>query len=216
MSRRPTQKLLRPQRELLLAWAGYKDVGQAFVLSLREGPLDLSETRSEVATAARERFRRIREDTNVEHRREAKEFMLAWFSQRDRKPVAFHLHPQGAVVWVEDWEYAGSPQAIATARAVEASLSYVVIENLGAEQLSLVVLKVLRDSIAAAAPTAMIGGDAQLAQVTDRGVQVLDAAELRATNDTLDVWEERSAELLPGAAAPAKKPPPDRGLKPPS
>ncbi len=118
---------------------------------------------------------------------------------------------------MEDWEYAGSPQAIATARAVEASLSYVVIENLGAEQLSLIVLKVLRDSIAAAGPTAMIGGDVQLAQVTDRGIHVLDAAELRATNDALDVWEERSAELLPGAAAPAtSEPPPDRGLQPPS
>jgi hypothetical protein len=92
-----------------------------------------------------------------------------------------------------------------------------VTENLGAGQLSLVVLKVLRDSITAAGPNAMIGGDVQLAEVTGAGVHVLDPTELRAANDALDVWHERCAELLPGAGAlPSDKPPLDRGLRPPS
>jgi hypothetical protein len=200
-----------------VAWAGFKDAGQAFALSLREEPLDLSAKRSVVAKAARDRFRQIREDSDVANRGESNEFMLAWFSQADAKPIAFHLHPQGAIVWVEHWEFGGSSLAVATARTVEASLSYLVTENLGAGQLSLVVLKVLRDSITAAGPNAMIGGDVQLAEVTGAGVHVLDPTELRAANDALDVWHERCAELLPGAGTlPSDKPPLDRGLRPPS
>jgi hypothetical protein len=215
-TRRTTQKLLRPQPGLLIAWAGFRDVAQAFAISMREEPLDLSGNRSVVAKAAKERFRLIREDSDVADRSETNEFMLGWFSHVEAKPVAFHLHPQGRVVWVEDWEYAGSSLAVATARTVEASLSYLVTENLGAEQLSLVVLKVLRDSITAAGPTAVIGGEVQLAEVTKAGVHVLDAAELRAANDALDVWHGRCAELLPsGGAMPPDEPSVDRGLRPP-
>jgi hypothetical protein len=217
MTRRTTQKLLRPQPGLLVAWAGFKDVAQAFALSLKEEPLDLSEKRSVVAKAARDRFRQIREESDVDHRGEANEFMLGWFSHPEAKPVAVHLRPQGAITWVEDWEYGGSSLAIATARTVEASLSYLATQNLAAEQLSLVVLKVLRDSITAAGPRAMIGGDVQLAEVMQAGVHVLDSTELRAASDALDVWHEQCAELLPGTGAqPADRAPLDRGLRPPS
>jgi hypothetical protein len=215
-TRRTTQKLWRPQPDLLVAWAGFKDVAQAFALSLREEPLDLSDRRSVVANAATERFRLIREESDVAHRDETNEFMLAWYCHLEAKPVSLHLRRQGAITWVEHWEYGGSPLAVATAGTVEASLSYLVTENLGAEQLSLVVLKVLRDSITAAGPTAMIGGDVQLAEVTKAGVHVLDPTELRAANDALDVWHERCAEILPSTGAvPPGEPPVDRGLRPP-
>lgn len=217
VTRRTTQKLLVPQPGLVIAWAGFKDVAQAFTLSIHEEPLALSQRRSVVAKSASDRFRQIREESDVAHRTDTNEFMLGWFSKVDVKPVALHLRSQGAFTWVEDWEYAGSQLAVATARAVEASVSYLATENLAAEQLSLVVLKVLRDSITAAGPQAMIGGEVQLAAVTRTGVHILDAAELRAASDALDVWHDRSAELLPGAgAAPAGKPAQDRGLRPPS
>lgn len=39
--RRRTTKLVVPQRDLVLAWAGYKDVAQALALSLQRARLDL-------------------------------------------------------------------------------------------------------------------------------------------------------------------------------
>jgi hypothetical protein len=216
VARRSTHKLIRPQQGLLLAWAGYKDVAQAFALSLQEEPLRLTNKRSEVAKAAQHRFRQIRDESEAEHRTDTNEFMLGWFSEDDAKPVALHLHPLGRFVWIEEWEYAGSPQAVSTARAVEASLSYLVTEDLTVEQLSLVVLKVVRDSIAAAGPQAMIGGEVQLASVTTSGVHLLEPNEIRAASDALDVWHDQCAELLPGSVGrQSVTEPADRGLRPP-
>jgi hypothetical protein len=215
--KRTTHKLLQPQTGLVLAWAGYKDVAQAMVLSLSENPIDLEEPRSQIAGGLSRRFREIRDDRSVEHRSDFNEFLFGWFRRLEAKPVALHLHSGGATEWVEEWQFGGNQSAVATARTVEASISYIAVENLGAEQLSLVVLKVLRDSIAAAPPTAGIGGEIKLATVAANGVHLLEAAELRAGNDALDVWQEQCAELLPGASArPADREPADRGLRPPS
>jgi len=214
--RRRTTKLVVPQRNLVLAWAGYKDVAQAMALSLQEEPLDLDTARSRIARAATDRFRMVRTDPDVEHRSEMNEFMLAWYYRPERKPVGLHLPSQGSAVWVEQWQYAGSQTAVSTARVAEASVSYLVTEDLGVEQLTLVALKVLRDAISAAPSAAGIGGPVQLATVTSDGVRVLEAEELRAGNDALDVWQERCAELLPGAMSPRSVDARDPGLGPPA
>jgi hypothetical protein len=215
--RRDTRKLLQPQQDLVLAWAGFKDVAQAMALSLQEQPLDLSLPRSKVAQAARERFRQVREDRDVEHRSDANEFILSWFCRAELKPVALHLLGQGAAVWVEQWQYAGNPSAVATARTVEAAVAYLEVDDLEAPQLSLIALKVLRDAIVAAPPSASIGGKVKLATVTAGGVHILEVDEIRAGNDALDVWQERCAELLPGAGGPpASAGQIDRGLLPPT
>ncbi len=123
----------------------------------------------------------------------------------------------GAAIWVEQWQYAGNASAVATARTVEASVGYLEIDGLKAQHLSLIVLKVLRDAIVAAPPSAGIGGEVKLTTITASGVHVLEAHELRAGNDALDVWQERCAELLPGAARPSMGAGlVDRGLGPPT
>lgn len=166
--RRQTQKLLQPQAGLVLAWAGFKDVAQAMALSLQEQPLDLTLPRSKVDQAARDRFRQIRQDREVEHRTDANEFIVAWFCRAELKPVALHLMSGGAAIWVEQWQYAGNASAVATARTVEASVGYLEIDGLEAQQLSLIVLKVLRDAIVAAPPSAGIGGEVKLTTITGR------------------------------------------------
>jgi hypothetical protein len=205
VTRRTTQKLLVPQPGLVIAWAGFKDVAQAFTLSIYEEALALSEKRSVVAKAASDRFRQIREQSDVAHRSETNEFMLGWFSEVDAKPVALHLRSQGAFTWVEDWEYAGSQLAVATARTVEASVSYLATENLATEQLSLVVLKVLRDSITAAGPQAMIGGEVRLAAVTRTP---------GCMYSTLQNSAPRATRLMSGMrGAPSSCPAPARALR---
>ena len=214
--RRNTVKLVRPQPGLVIGWAGYKDIAQAMQLSLQEAPLDLTQARSLVATSARKRFGTIRSDPDIEHRSDFNEFMLAWYCSAERKPVGIRLPSQGSAVWIEQWEYVGNQSALTIARAVEASIGYVQIDTLVAEQLSLVVLKVLRDSVEIAPPSAGIGGDVQLATITENGVHILDATDRRTANDALDVWQERCAELLPGART--RRPEDearDRGLRPP-
>jgi hypothetical protein len=214
--RRRTTKILCPQSGLILAWAGYKDVAQAMALSLREDPIDLSLARSKVAGTAKERFSHVRNDPDVEHRSDMNEFVLGWYCEAERKPVGLHLPSRGSALWVEQWQYAGNPTAVSTARVVEAAIAYLVTEYLAAEQLSLVALKVLRDCIAAAPASAGIGGDVQLATITASGVRVLAPDDLRAGNDALDVWQERCAELLPGASVRyAAEDTVDRGLRPP-
>lgn len=211
-----TQKLLMPRPGLVLAWAGYKDVAQALYLSLRENPLDLSRPRSKIANEARERFRAVRSDPDIEHRSDVNEFLLGWFCGTESMPVALHLRTQGSFGWAERWHYAGSGEAIGAAIAAQGCLNYIATDGLGAEQLALVALKVLRDSINVAPTRAMVGGEPQLATVTADGARILGAADLRAANDTLGVWEEQSADLLIGGAeVPEDAKQIDRGLEPP-
>ena len=173
---RHTTKILCPQPNLVLAWAGYKDVAQAMALGLQEEPLDLRLPRSKLAGIARERFKNVRSDPDVEHRGDLNEFMLGWYCESERKPVGLHLPGRGSALWIEHWHYAGSPSAVATARVAEAAVSYVVTDELGAEQLSLLALKVVRDSINSAPATAGIGGDVQLAMISSNGVHVVEPA----------------------------------------
>jgi hypothetical protein len=86
--RRSTRKLIQPQSGLIAAWAGYKNVAQAMELSLREQPLDLGTPRSKVAEAAKDRFRKIRNDPDVNHRTDFNGFMFGWYCKAERKPVA--------------------------------------------------------------------------------------------------------------------------------
>jgi hypothetical protein len=69
------------------------------------------------------------------------------FFEAERKPVALHLHTRGRVEWVEQWHYAGNAMAIATAATARECISYIATDDLGAEPLALIALKVLRDSI---------------------------------------------------------------------
>jgi hypothetical protein len=217
VARVSTQKLLMPRAGLVLAWAGYKDVAQALYLSLREDPLDLSRPRSKIAHEARERFRVIRSDPDIEHRSDGNEFLLGWFCRAESMPVALHLRMQGSFGWTERWQYAGNQSAIQTANAAQSCLNYIPTENLPAEQLALVALKVLRDSISVAPSSALVGGEPQLATVTADGARILRPKDIRAANHTLDLWEVQSADLLVGGAeVPDDSEQVDRGLEPPT
>ena len=112
---RHTTKILCPQPNLVLAWAGYKDVAQAMALGLQEDPVDLRLPRSKLAGIARERFKKVRSDPDVEHRGDLNDFMLGWYCESERKPVGLHLPGRGSALWIEHWHYAGSPSAVATA-----------------------------------------------------------------------------------------------------
>ena len=134
VARVSTQKLWMPRPGLVLAWAGWKDVAQALYLSLREDPLDLSSPRSKIANEARERFRAVRSDPDIEHRSDGNEFLLGWFCRAESMPVALHLRMQGSSGWIERWQYAGNQSAIHTANAAQSCLNYISTENLPAEQ----------------------------------------------------------------------------------
>jgi hypothetical protein len=186
-------------------------------LSIRERPLDLSSPRSEIAQDARERFRKIRSDPDIEHRRETNEFLLGWFSSADSSPVGLHLRSQGAFEWVERWQYAGSLGAITAAATAQACVNYIATQDLGADQLSIVALKVLRDSIVVSPPSALVGGDPQLAIITASGVRILGDKDIRAKVDALGGWEQQCEDLLPGAPTSRRDVTRvDRGLGPPT
>jgi hypothetical protein len=216
IARTTTRKLFVPQRDLVLAWAGYKDVAQALHLSLSESPLDLSQPRSKIAKDARERFRVIRSDPDIEHRSDVNEFLLGWFSKAESNAVALHLMTQGHFEWVERWKFAGSPSGVGAANAAQACVNYISTENLGVEELALVALKVLRDTIAVAPAGALVGDGPQLATISAEGVHILTDTDLRGANDTLDLWEQQSADLLVGSAEVSEEHQQvDRGLGPP-
>jgi hypothetical protein len=141
------------------------------------------------------------------------DWLVAWWSAADNKPVALRLLSTRSGEWVSDWAAAGDARPVEIATVVTEALRFVPRDTLALEQAKILALKVIRDTIHVGVES--IGGDPQVGAVSRNGVQVLDPTDLKALHDTLDVWEERAADLLPGVVrVPAKSDTPDRGLRP--
>jgi hypothetical protein len=213
---RPAQKIYEPKRGFLLAWAGFQDVAQGFALRLeRAGEISPQQDRTMIKGLLHEIVAELRSDSSVEGHSDMFEFLVAWFSIPDRKPVALHLRSGGTGEWVSRWEFGGTTVAVEIAGFAIGTLRYLDPAELTLEQGKLVALKVLRDTIATGVEE--VGGEIQLAVVSNRESQVIPFRDMRGLHDTLDLWESQAAELLPGAiAAPADSSTPDRGVGPPS
>jgi hypothetical protein len=57
----------------------------------------------------------------------------------------------------------------------------------------------------------------QMGAVQESGVQIVEQADMRGLNDTVDLWEAQCAELLLGTdEPPSASDTADRGVRPPS
>lgn len=128
--------------------------------------------------------------------------------------MALQLFSSGSSQWIEDWGFGGDSRPQEIANIVSQTLRFVPREALTLEQAKLLALKVMRDTIHIGVES--IGGAVQLAAVSRGTVEILAGARLEAMHDTLDVWEEQAAALLPGiVAVPAASATVDRGVRPP-
>jgi hypothetical protein len=95
------------------------------------------------------------------------------------------------------------------------AMRYVDPGSLTLEQAKIVALKMLRDTIEAGVEG--IGGHVQMGVVREGGLEVIDKADMRGLQDTVDLWESQCIELLLGtAASPSGSKTPDRGVRPPN
>ena len=61
-----------------------------------------------------------------------------------------------------------------------------------------------------------IGGRVQMGTVQERGVELIEPADLRGLHDTVDLWESQCAELLLGTdEPPSASDTVDGGVRPP-
>ncbi|HUN78874.1 MAG TPA: hypothetical protein VMU32_08145 [Solirubrobacteraceae bacterium] len=93
-------------------------------------------------------------------------------------------------------------------------MRYIDPAALNLEQAQVVALKVVRDAIETGVDD--IGGKVQLGAVRADCVELVMETDMRALQDTVDLWEARCAELLFGSAeSPAVSETPNRGVRPP-
>ncbi|MGH2948245.1 MAG: hypothetical protein ACRDPC_18655 [Solirubrobacteraceae bacterium] len=158
---RNVTKIYQPRKGLLVAWAGWENVAQAFALALeRAEGLSPALDRVEI----KKRLEGLIAQIRAEGETDLAEWIVAWWSKPDDMPVALQLFSARSGKWIGT----------------------------------------------------SIGGDVQLAAVRRTGIEVVTGAKLRGLHDALDLWEEQSAELLPGGVAvPAQSATPDRGIRPP-
>jgi hypothetical protein len=213
---RPTQKVYEPRRGFLFAWAGAHDVAQSFALRFaRADELPPSADRLDIKTRLYAILKELREDPSIEGRSDHVEFLIAWWSRREEKPVALHLLGGGAGEWVETWAFGGVQLGIDRASFAISTMRYISPDDLALEQAKVVALKVLRDTIETSVEG--IGGRVQMGVVQESGLQVIKQADMRGLHDTVDLWEAQCAELLLGTdEPPVTSDTPDRGVRPPS
>jgi hypothetical protein len=190
-----------PRRGFLMAAAGAQDVAQEFALRLRRAP-DISPNvdRLRLKSSLQSLLRSLREDPSIEGRSDHVEFLLAWWSRPERKPLALHLLSGGAGEWVDGWAFGGVQLGIEIASFAVGTMRYLDPVKLPLERAEVVALKVLRDTIEVGVEG--IAGNIQLGTVAHDGVRPATEAELRRLQDTLDLWEARCAGLLLAGAAP--------------
>jgi hypothetical protein len=207
---RDVQKIYEPRRGFLVGWAGWQGVAQAFALGLERAP-DLSPTmdRVEVKRRLEAIIRHLRDDGETDYA----EWIVAWWSESDKKPVALHIFSNRPGEWVTDWACGGDARPIEIATVVSGALRFVPRDTLTLEQAKVLALKITRDTIHIGVES--IGGEVQVGAVSRGGVELLGGTQLKGLHDTLDVWEEQAADLLPGSIpVPGRSSTPDRGLRP--
>jgi 20S proteasome alpha/beta subunit len=212
---RPAQKVYEPRSGFLLAWAGAQDAAQGFALRFaRARGVSPNTDRLEVKRRLHEILAEVREDPSVEGRSDNVEFLIAWWSRRENKPVALHLFSGGASEWIAAWAFGGITLGVEGATFAVGAMRYINPGTLTLEQAKVVTLKVLRDTIEASVEG--IGGRVQMATAQKSGLQVIEDTDMRGLHNTVDLWEAQCAELLPGSTAPpSASETPDRGVRPP-
>ncbi|HEY2718609.1 MAG TPA: hypothetical protein VGI52_03190 [Solirubrobacteraceae bacterium] len=139
-------------------------------------------------------LRALREDPGIEERSDHVEFVLAWWPRPARNPVALRLLSAGAAEWVEGWAFAGLPLGTEIASFATSTMRHLNPATLTLGQAKLLALKVLRDTIETSVEG--IGGGIQMGAVGQRGVDVIEAADMARLHDAVNLWETRCAELL--------------------
>jgi hypothetical protein len=192
---RATRKIYEPRPGLLMAAAGAQDVSQEFALRLRRAPgLPLKADRLQQKSSLQALLRSLRDDPEIEGRSDHVEFLLAWWSQPERKAVALHLLSGGAAEWVDGWAFGGVQLGIEIASFAVSTMRYLDPAALALEQSQLVALKVLRDTIETGVEG--VAGKVQLGTVASDGVRLVSEVQQRKLEDALDAWEAQCAELL--------------------
>jgi hypothetical protein len=199
----------------LFAWAGAQDVAQEFALRLgRARQMSLSTDRLDIKRQLHTILTDLRADPSIEQRSDNVEFLVAWWSRQEQKPVALHLLSAGAGEWVSAWDFGGMPLGIERASFAVGAMRYIDPGTLLLEQAKVLALKVLRDTIETSVEG--IGGRVQMGTVQAGGVQVIEQADMRGLHDTVDLWEDQCAELLLGSnPPPSASDTPDQGVRPP-
>lgn len=212
---RPVQKVYEPRPGFLLAWAGAQDVAQSFALRFaRARELTPHADRLDIKARLHALLDEVRADPSVAGRSDHVEFLIAWWSRHEGKPVALHVLSGGAAEWVESWAFSGIPLGVDTASFAVGTMRYIDPEELTLEQAKIVALKVLRDTIETSVEG--IGGRVQMGTAQESGVEVIEQADMRGLHDTVDLWESQCAEILLGTGAPpSTSDTPDRGVRPP-
>jgi proteasome beta subunit len=213
---RSTRKVYEPHPGFLLAWAGAQDVAQGFALRLeRDDDMSANADRLAIKDRLHAILADVRKDPSVEGRSDNVEFLLAWWSRQENKPVALRLLSGGAGEWVNDWEFGGIRLGVERANFAVGAMRYIDPGALTLEQAKIVALKVLRDTIETSVEG--IGGRVQMGAVRESGLEVIEEADMRGLHDTVDLWETQCIELLLGStASPSASETPDRGVRPPS
>jgi len=213
---RYTQKVYEPRPGFLFAWAGAQDVAQSFALRLaRNDELSPNADRLDIKAHLHAIFTELRSDPSIEGRSDHAEFLIAWWCRQESKPVALHILSGGAGEWVETWAFGGAPLGVDSASFAIGTMRYINPDDLALEQAKVVALKVLRDTIETSVEG--IGGRVQMGAVQESGVQIVEQADMRGLNDTVDLWEAQCAELLLGTdEPPSASDTADRGVRPPS
>jgi hypothetical protein len=156
----------------------------------------------------------VRADPSVAGRSDHVEFLIAWWSPHEGKPVALHILSGGAAEWVESWAFSGIQLGVDSASFAVGTMRYIDPEELTLEQAKIVALKVLRDTIETSVEG--IGGRVQMGTAQASEVQVIEQADMRGLHDTVDLWESQCAELLLGTdEPPSASDTVDRGVRPP-
>ncbi len=212
---RSTRKVYEPRRGFLLAWAGAQDVAQDFALRFgRADDISPDADRLHIKSRLHSILADVRKDPSVEERSDNVEFLVAWWSGEDNKPVALRLLGGGAGEWVSDWEFGGTRLGEEHASFVVSTMRYIDPGVLTLEQAKIVALKVLRDTIEASVEG--IGGRVQMGVARESGPEVIEEADMRGLHDTADLWEAQCIELLLGSTAPpSASETPDLGVRPP-
>jgi hypothetical protein len=213
---RPTKKVYEPRAGFLLAWAGAQDAAQGFALRLaRAHGISPGVDRLQLKAGLHGILDDLRNDPSIEGRSDHVEFLVAWWSPSENKPIALHLHSAGASEWVSAWAFGGLTLGVESANFAVGTMRYINSNTLTLEQAKVVTLKVLRDTIETSVEG--IGGRVQMATVQKGGVRVIKDQDMRGLHDTVDLWESQCAELLMGSTAlPSASATPDRGVRPPS
>jgi hypothetical protein len=192
---RPARKLYEPRRGVLIAVAGAQDVAQEYALRLqRAADFSPGDDRLQLKSRLQALLRSLREDPGIDGRSDYVEFLVAWWSAPEQKPVALRLLTGGAVEWVEGWSFGGARLGIDIASFAVGTMRHLEPNRLSLRQAEVVALKVLRDTIETGIEG--IAGNVQLSTVALGGVCHRTGAELRTLERAVDLWEARCAELL--------------------